>query len=61
MEKNGKNDFDESKEGVTKLETSQNKLPLKNGIQPLSLYTRRIIDTSDITKFLSKNSSHGLC
>ena len=61
MEKNGKNDFDESKEGVTKLETSQNKLPLKGGIQPLSLYTRRIIDISDITKFLSKNSSHGLC
>ena len=61
MEKNGKNDFDESKEGVTKVEASQNKLPLKGGIQPLSLYTRRIIDISDITKFLSKNSSHGLC
>ena len=36
-------------------------LSLEGGKPPYSLYTRRIIDTSDISKFFSENSSHGLC
>ena len=34
---------------------------LSGGKQPLSLYTRRIIDSSKIINFLSDNSSHGIC
>ena len=34
---------------------------LEGGKPPYSLYTRRIIDVSDISKFFSENSSHGLC
>ena len=36
-------------------------LSLEGGKPPYSLYTRRIIDVSDISKFFSENSCHGLC
>ena len=40
---------------------TQSTKSLEGGKPPYSLYTRRIIDTSDISKFFSENSSHGLC
>ena len=40
---------------------TQSAKSLEGGKPPYSLYTRRIIDTSDISKFFSENSSHGLC
>ena len=36
-------------------------LSLKGAKPPLSLYTRRVIDISDIQKFFTEDSSHGLC
>ena len=39
----------------------RSELSTKGGKTPLSLYTRRVIDTSNISKFLTKESTHGLC
>ena len=36
-------------------------LSLKGGKEPLSIYTRRVIDTSEISKYLNRESTHGLC
>ena len=33
----------------------------KGGKPPFSLYTRRVIDISKISEFLTEDSSHGLC
>ena len=39
----------------------RSELSTKGGKTPLSLYTRRVIDISNISKFLTKESTHGLC
>ena len=39
----------------------RSELSTKGGKSPLSLYTRRVIDISNISKFLTKESTHGLC
>ena len=36
-------------------------LSLEGGKTPLSLYTRRVIDTSKIKNYLKEDSTHGLC
>ena len=36
-------------------------LSLEGAKPPLSLYTRRVIDISNIHKFFTENSSHGIC
>ena len=40
---------------------SRSPLSLKGAKLPLSLYTRRVIDVSDIKKFFNEYSSHGVC
>ena len=63
MENNKQKEND--KESENKNNSNQPKagsvLTLVGAKPPLSLYTRRVIDTSDIRKFFSENSSHGLC
>ena len=39
----------------------KNKTPLEGAKTPLSIYTRRVIDISSISKYLTEDSSHGLC
>ena len=67
MENNDDIEIDDKKEigkedGKIQNESqTQSTKSLEGGKPPYSLYTRRIIDTSDISKFFSENSSHGLC
>ena len=44
---------------IEKIERST--LSLEGGKEPLSIYTRRIIDISKIQNFLKEDSTHGLC
>ena len=56
----------ESKEESSKINDNQNnnkrsELSLKGGKTPLSIYTRRVIDVSNISQYLTEESTHGLC
>ena len=46
-------------QNLEKIERS--KLSLEGGKEPLSIYTRRIIDISKIKNYLKEDSTHGLC
>ena len=50
-----------SKKKRTEETSKRSELSTKGGKSPLSLYTRRVIDISNISKFLTKESTHGLC
>ena len=62
-----KKKHNQEKKNKEKNETSpektnqRSKLSLEGSKPPLSIYTRRIIDISKITKYLTEDSSHGLC
>ena len=58
---NQKNIIKESKFREISKDNKKSELSTKGGKTPLSLYTRRVIDTSNISKFLTKESTHGLC
>ena len=63
MEKNEEMDLDELKENenISKTNNERSKLSMKGGKPPFSLYTRRIIDISNIFIYLKEDSSHGIC
>ena len=52
---------DNSEQKQIKEKSKRSILSMKGGKTPLSLYTRRIIDTSKIKKLLKEDSTHGLC
>ena len=41
--------------------SKRSELSLKGGKTPLSIYTRRVIDVSNISQYLTEESTHGLC
>ena len=53
--------IDKSEEPQNEEKPERSILSLEGGKPPLSIYTRRIIDTSKINKYLKENSTHGLC
>ena len=64
MEKTSKEK--ETSEQSQKTNENQNnnersELSLKGGKTPLSIYTRRVIDISNISQYLTEESTHGLC
>ena len=52
---------EETSQSTQQNNNKRSELSTKGGKTPLSLYTRRVIDTSNISKFLTKESTHGLC
>ena len=55
------NTEEENEESSTIKKERRSKLSLEGGKEPLSMYTRRVINTSKIKDFLKEDSSHGLC
>jgi ubiquitin carboxyl-terminal hydrolase 4/11/15 len=51
----------ETSQSTKQNNNKRSELSTKGGKSPLSLYTRRVIDISNISKFLTKESTHGLC
>ena len=56
-------DIDNEQENKNDVNQPQTRsiLSLEGAKPPLSLYTRRVIDISNIHKFFTENSSHGIC
>ena len=52
---------EETSQSTQQNNNKRSELSTKGGKSPLSLYTRRVIDISNISKFLTKESTHGLC
>ena len=52
---------EETSQSTKQNNNKRSELSIKGGKTPLSLYTRRVIDISNISKFLTKESTHGLC
>ena len=52
---------EETSQSTKQSNNKRSELSTKGGKSPLSLYTRRVIDISNISKFLTKESTHGLC
>ena len=52
---------EETSQSTKQNNNKRSELSTKGGKNPLSLYTRRVIDISNISKFLTKESTHGLC
>ena len=52
---------EETSQSTQQNNNKRSELSIKGGKTPLSLYTRRVIDISNISKFLTKESTHGLC
>ena len=52
---------EETSQSTKQNNNKRSELSTKGGKSPLSLYTRRVIDISNISKFLTKESTHGLC
>ena len=52
---------EETSQSTKQNNNKRSELSIKGGKSPLSLYTRRVIDISNISKFLTKESTHGLC
>ena len=58
---NPKKTKEKSSEKPSQKNKKKNKPHLEGGKTPLSIYTRRIIDISNLSKYLADDSSHGLC
>jgi len=52
---------EKSSETSSQNNKKKNKTSLEGAKTPLSIYTRRVIDISSISKYLTEDSSHGLC
>ena len=60
-EKKEKQEEKEEKENSSEEENERSKLSLEGAKPPLSIYTRRVVNVSNISKYLTEESSHGLC
>ena len=60
-EKKEKKEEKEEKENSSKEENERSELSLEGAKPPLSIYTRRVVNVSNISKYLTEESSHGLC
>ena len=60
-EKKEKQEEKEEKENSSKEENERSELSLEGAKPPLSIYTRRVVNVSNISKYLTEESSHGLC
>jgi len=60
-EKKEKAENQEEKENSSKEENGRSELSLEGAKPPLSIYTRRVVNVSNISKYLTEESSHGLC
>ena len=60
-EKKEKKEEKEEKENSSEEENERSELSLEGAKPPLSIYTRRVINVSNISKYLTEESSHGLC
>ena len=60
-EKKEKPENQEEKENSSEEENERSKLSLEGAKPPLSIYTRRVVNVSNISKYLTEESSHGLC
>ena len=49
------------KENSSEEENERSELSLEGAKPPLSIYTRRVVNVSNISKYLTEESSHGLC
>ena len=52
---------DTSKNDNEQTNNKRSELSLEGGKTPLSMYTRRVVDISKISKYLTEESIHGLC
>ena len=60
-EKKEKQERKEEKENSSEEENERSELSLEGAKPPLSIYTRRVVNVSNISKYLTEESSHGLC
>ena len=60
-EKKEKQEKKEEKENSSEEENERSELSLEGAKPPLSIYTRRVVNVSNISKYLTEESSHGLC
>ena len=60
-EKKEKKEEKEEKENSSEEENERSELSLEGAKPPLSIYTRRVVNVSNISKYLTEESSHGLC
>ena len=60
-EKKEKQEEKEEKENSSGEENERSELSLEGAKPPLSIYTRRVVNVSNISKYLTEESSHGLC
>ena len=60
-EKKEKPENQEEKENSSEEENKRSELSLEGAKPPLSIYTRRVVNVSNISKYLTEESSHGLC
>ena len=60
-EKKEKQEEKEEKENSSEEENKRSELSLEGAKPPLSIYTRRVVNVSNISKYLTEESSHGLC
>ena len=60
-EKKEKKENQEEKENSSDEENKRSELSLEGAKPPLSIYTRRVVNVSNISKYLTEESSHGLC
>ena len=58
---NKTNKEEETEESTIIKKEGRSELSIEGGKEPLSIYTRRVINTSKIKNFLKEDSSHGLC
>ena len=59
--KKEKQEEKEEKENSSEEENERSELSLEGAKPPLSIYTRRVVNVSNISKYLTEESSHGLC
>ena len=59
--KKEKKEKKEEKENSSDEENKRSELSLEGAKPPLSIYTRRVVNVSNISKYLTEESSHGLC
>ena len=60
-EKQEEKEEKEEKENSSEEENERSELSLEGAKPPLSIYTRRVVNVSNISKYLTEESSHGLC
>ena len=56
-----KQEKQEEPEKSSEEENQRSELSLEGAKEPLSIYTRRVINISNISKYLTEESTHGLC